>query len=237
MSVHSNGSIDASSLVGDAGSLNERKANRRTFFLRPLTARAASRAVSAGNKARDERRWGDAAAAYANFLRLRPETAAVWAQLGHCLKESGNLTEAEAAYLKAMELDPENPDIILHVGRTRLALNDRASAAHYLERAASFASPSLDAAKELKALRARPADDALSAADKARDERRWAEAIEAYQAFLRLRPDAANVWVQLGHCLKESGNADEAEKPISRRWSSITTTRTRFFTSAASSSR
>ena len=181
-------------------------------FLRPVAARIARRAASAGNKARDEKRWGDAAEAYAKFLRLRPNSPAVWAQLGHCLKEGGNPAAAEAAYLKAMELDPENPDIILHVGRIKLALNDPAAAAHYLERAASIDSPSLSAARELQALRSRSADDALSAADKARDEKRWPEAIEAYTKYLVVRPEAAKIWVQLGHCWTESENRAEAEK-------------------------
>ncbi len=181
-------------------------------FLRPVAARIARRAASAGNKARDEKRWGDAAEAYAKFLRLRPNSPAVWAQLGHCLKEGGNPAAAEAAYLKAMELDPKNPDIILHVGRIKLALNDPAAAAHYLERAASIDSPSLSAARELQALRSRSADDALSAADKARDEKRWPEAIEAYTKYLVVRPEAAKIWVQLGHCWTESENRAEAEK-------------------------
>ena len=76
-------------------------------FLKPLTWLVASRARSAGNKARDEKHWRDAAEAYARFLRLRPNSAAVWTQLGHCLKESGDPAGAEGAYLQALELDPD----------------------------------------------------------------------------------------------------------------------------------
>ena len=120
--------------------------------------------------------------------------------------------EAEKAYIKALELDPQNPDTLLHLGRIKLALNDPASAAVYFERAAAIASPSLDATSELQALRTKQADDVLSVADKYRDQKRWVEAIVAYETFLRLRPGAAHIWVQLGHCLKESGNPAEAEK-------------------------
>ncbi len=181
-------------------------------FLKSVTALAAARAVSAANRARDEKRWGDAAEAYAKFLRLRPEAANVWVQLGHCLKEGGDAGEAEKAYLKALELDPENPDTLLHAGRIKLALNDPAAAAHYLQHAAAVPSPSLDATKELQELRSKSAERALSSADKARDDKRWAEAVEGYEAYLSLRPDAANIWMQLGHCLKESGRAKQAEK-------------------------
>lgn len=187
-------------------------AKSRTTFLRPVKALLAGRARSSGNRARDQKRWRDAIEAYSKFLRVEPDAANIWVQLGHCLKESGNVEEAEKAYRKALELEPENPDTLLHVGRIKVSLNDPASAAQYFERAAALASPSLAAATELQALRRKPADDALSAADKARDEKRWAEAIEAYEAFLRLRPEEAKIWVQFGHCQRESGKADGAEK-------------------------
>ena len=168
--------------------------------------------MSAADKARDEKRWVEAIEAYETFLRLRPGAAHIWVQLGHSLRESGKANQAAKAYLKALELDPENPHTLLHLGRIKQALNDPVSAAVYFERATAIASPSLEAARELQALRESPADSALSVADKARDEKRWVEAIVAYETFLRLRPGAAHIWVQLGHCLRESGNPAEAEK-------------------------
>jgi glycosyltransferase involved in cell wall biosynthesis len=51
----------------------------------------------------------------------------------------------------------------------------------------------------------------LSAADQARDERRWQEAAEFYKQYLMVRPADAPIWVQFGHALKESGNLAEAE--------------------------
>ena len=206
------GFVKTQVLSGTGGDPTARAVRPPLPFLKPLTGLVASRARSAGNKARDHGRWRNATEAYAKFLRLRPDSASIWVQYGHCLKEGGSAAEAEKAYLKALELDPANPDTLLHVGRVKLALNDPAAAASYLERAASFDSPSLSAARELHDLRARPADDVLSTADKARDEKRWATAIEAYEAFLRLKPEAAKIWVQLGHCLRESGNPEEAEK-------------------------
>ena len=212
MSVQSNNSLDAGTLVRDAASSRPSAARFRRSLLRPVTALVATRIRAAGNRARDQKRWPDAIRAYVKYLRLRPDSAPIWVQYGHCLKEGGNAAEAEKAYLKALELGPDSPDTLLHLGRIKLALNDPAAAASYLERAASFHSPSLTAARELQELRSRPADDVLWAADKARDEKRWAEAIEGYEAFLRLKPLAANIWVQLGHCLRERGNAAEAEK-------------------------
>src|SRR5271165_4245079 len=204
--------FDARSVVRDAARPRAGAAHFASLLLSPLTALIAAPALSAGNRARDQRRWREAAAAYAKYLRLKPASADIWVQFAHCVRESGNPAGAEEAYLRALELEPDNPDTVLHVGRVKLALNDAASAASYLERAAALSSPSLDAARELQTLRARLAADALSAADKARDEKRWAAAIDAYEAFLRWKPEAALIWVQLGHCLTESGKATEAER-------------------------
>ena len=199
------------------GSLNKRDTDSGTFFfLKPFIARAASRALSAADKARDEKRWTEAIEAYAAFLLLKPDSANAWVQLGHCLRENGKATEAEKAYLKALDLDPENPDILLHLGRVRRSMNDLASAAHYFERAAAFASPSLDAATELQALRARSANDALSAADKARDEKRWTEAIEAYAAFLLLKPDFGERLGPARPLLERKRKSDGSRKGLSQ---------------------
>ncbi|WP_338661449.1 glycosyltransferase [Pararoseomonas sp. SCSIO 73927] len=46
----------------------------------------------------------------------------------------------------------------------------------------------------------------LARGDAARDARRWAEAAEAYGAYLRLRPEDRGILVQRGHCLKEDGD-------------------------------
>ncbi len=208
--------FDARSFVRDAARPRAGAAHFARLLVSPLTALIAASALSAGNRARDQRLWREAAAAYAKYLRLKPGSADIWVQFAHCVRESGNPAGAEEAYLRALELEPDNPDTVLHVGRFKLALNDAASAATYFERATAFASPSLDAAKELQALRESPADSALSAADKARDERRWAAAADAYEAFLRLKPEAACIWVQLGHCLKESKKATEAERAYLR---------------------
>jgi tetratricopeptide (TPR) repeat protein len=53
--------------------------------------------------------------------------------------------------------------------------------------------------------------DALRAeGDRLRDARAWARAAEAYAAHLALQPDARDIRVQLGHCLKEAGAVEEA---------------------------
>ena len=152
----------------------------------------------------------EAIEAYNTYLAHRPGAASIWMQLGHCLKESGNTPEAEKAYLKALELEPENPDTLLHVGRIKLSLNDPASAQQYFERAAAVASPSSAAREELKALWLSRGAGA-SAGNAARGETSWLEEIELRAPALGRGPDAASFWVQLGSSLNESGKAAEAE--------------------------
>src|SRR4051812_37293693 len=50
----------------------------------------------------------------------------------------------------------------------------------------------------------------LSAADAARDARRWSDAAKGYRAVLECDPKSAPIWVQYGHMLKEAGQRDQA---------------------------
>lgn len=43
-----------------------------------------------------------------------------------------------------------------------------------------------------------------------RDSRLWGAAAQLYKSYLELCPHDAGIWVQLGHCQKESGLLDEA---------------------------
>lgn len=71
---------------------------------------------SIGDRARDERRWLEAAHAYQDYLRTAPNDIAIWAQLGHSLKESGDLAGGEAAYRAGLSRDPDDADLHLHLG-------------------------------------------------------------------------------------------------------------------------
>lgn len=71
---------------------------------------------SAGDQARDKQVWSDAIHHYENYVRAHPDDAAIWVQLGHALKESGNHSAAEQAYLKAKDLQPEDADVALQLG-------------------------------------------------------------------------------------------------------------------------
>lgn len=54
------------------------------------------------------------------------------------------------------------------------------------------------------------ADRLLGEGDRLRDRHAWADAAEAYGQYLRLRAGDGAIWIQYGHCLKESGDPQGA---------------------------
>lgn len=67
-------------------------------------------------RAQEARRWELAARHYRGALADMPNAPEMWVQYGHALKESGNVSEAEAAYRKSIDLDPVSADTYLQLG-------------------------------------------------------------------------------------------------------------------------
>jgi glycosyltransferase involved in cell wall biosynthesis len=105
--------------------------------------------VSAADVARDNRRWGDAARLYRQYLALRADDAPIWVQLGHALKESGNLSEAEAAYKKSLALAPDVADTQLQLGHLYKKMRNFSDAISAYREAARIDDMLVDARLEL----------------------------------------------------------------------------------------
>lgn len=82
-----------------------------------------------GDAARDIRDWPRAAKAYRQHLKQRPDDFSVTVQLGHMLKESGDVTGAAAAYETAAVLKPDDADLLLQRGHLAKQQGDLALAA------------------------------------------------------------------------------------------------------------
>ena len=80
------------------------------------TKRAGEASRRAGDRARDAKRWHEAAAHYQEFLKHHPDDADIRVQLGNCLKEDGKLAEALAAYDLAIQLNDKSADTYLQRG-------------------------------------------------------------------------------------------------------------------------
>jgi glycosyltransferase involved in cell wall biosynthesis/Flp pilus assembly protein TadD len=94
----------------------------------PVTA-AVHRLLTAANAARARSDWPSAARHYGSALEQDPDLAHIWIQLGHALKEGGDLAAAEAAYRRAERLQPTNADPLLHLGHVSKLRGDMAGAA------------------------------------------------------------------------------------------------------------
>lgn len=114
--------------------------------------------LAEADKARDARRWADAAVLYGRLLATEPVNAQILVQYGHALKESGDIEAGLNAYLRAIEVDPINSDTALHIGHAAKLLGRRLEAIEWYGRAALWPPAQADAFKELRALNAVDSD-------------------------------------------------------------------------------
>jgi glycosyltransferase involved in cell wall biosynthesis len=80
------------------------------------------------DRARNERRWAAAAAGYRRWLGLRPDDGPIWVQLGHVLREGGDVAAAREAYRRAADLMPDDADLLLFRGHLERQVGDDGSA-------------------------------------------------------------------------------------------------------------
>jgi hypothetical protein len=105
-----------------------------------------------GDRLRDARLWRAAAAAYAAHLSLRPDAHDIRVQLGHCLKESGEVEAALAQYRSAETAMPEDGDIAVQIGHALKLLGRAEEAAAAYGEALRRDPARADAAAEIAAL-------------------------------------------------------------------------------------
>ena len=121
---------------------------------RYLTRTARRRA----DRARGERRWAAAAASYRRWLEQRPGDGPIWVQLGHMLREDGDLAGAGEAYGRAATLMPDDADLLLFRGHLQRELGYDDDALD-LYRASHAQDGNALAAGAIEALVARRPDD------------------------------------------------------------------------------
>src|SRR5436190_10013782 len=127
-----------------------RFANRR----RAQDKRKFRRLVADADRYRGVGDWPNAAARYQDALKVNTESAPIWVQFGHALKEQGHLQQAEAAYRIALALDSNVADTHLQLGHV-LKRQGRHDDAFQAYSAALNRDPNLEHAnRELQALTA-----------------------------------------------------------------------------------
>ena len=104
------------------------------------------------DRLRDQRMWDAAILAYRAHLGAHPEDWRAQIQLGHCLKESGDPSEALQAYRAAEALAPGNADVHLQIGHALKLAGDPEQAWRSYARAIEIDPTLEEAAREASAL-------------------------------------------------------------------------------------
>lgn len=173
--------------------------NFKTNSLRKIRA--------AGDRSQHERNWSKSAQYYQKYLDRRPNDNPIWVQLGHALKELKRFDEAETAYRRALQVDPNDDDALLH-----LAMLLRSSVKNTGAKAlGSIPNETLQALPRVDNLDLHSAImTSRDKGDAARDRQDWYRATLYYSEYLDESPDDGAIWVQIGHMLKEQSLFEEA---------------------------
>ncbi len=116
------------------------------------SAKFAGFLIEQADRARDARRFRDAATLYEEALKLHPHDGPVHVQCGHMFKESGDLREAEAHYGQAFRLMPDDPELALQLGHFFKIAGRLEEAEFHYRRAVRFRPDWSDPATELRSL-------------------------------------------------------------------------------------
>ncbi len=98
----------------------------------PVTA-AVTALIREGDGSRDKFEWADAALFYGKAVAAAPELRHIWIQLGHALKEAGDMAGSYEAYQDAERLLSDS-EVKLHLGHlSKIMGDDSAALRNYLE--------------------------------------------------------------------------------------------------------
>jgi Flp pilus assembly protein TadD/tRNA A-37 threonylcarbamoyl transferase component Bud32 len=184
-----------------------------------------------GNALFKQRRYGAAAAAYREAIRLKPDYPEAHHNLGVTLSNQGRSREAEEAVRESIRLKPDTPLSHLSLG-IALSAQGRYKEAEEAVRQAIRLKPDYpeahnnlgyclarqdrhkEAEGEYRAAMGLEPDDPVARSNLAGSlgaQRRFKEAEAACREALRLKPDYPEAHNNLGHALREQGRLKEAE--------------------------
>jgi len=156
-----------------------------------------------------ERKLTDAEAAYRRALELDPRLGLAWDGLGLVFYDAGRFADARPAFERALEMDPDSARATFHLALVRDRGGELEAAAAGYKRALSL-SPFDAEITEYLAQVERKYGVQLGMAG------RTAEARDAIQRALNLRPDDGEAWVDLCLLLLDLGDRDGAARALDR---------------------
>jgi Flp pilus assembly protein TadD len=135
-------------------------------------------------------------------IRARPDVASPWVNIGVLYGRQGLLDYAEAAYLRALEIAPQERSALANLASVYEALGDNERAAEYRERVRHYQeiNPYYHYARAQKAYR----------------EERYEDALVELKRAIRLRNDESAFYALQGQALTALGREDDASKSFAR---------------------
>ena len=122
--------------------------------------------------------------------------AVIHRMLGMALRGLGRSEEAQLAFVRSLEIAPDNLDTLLHAAVNALALREPEQARSYGERVLASQPDRVGALWVV--------------ADAVASEGNPAEAIELYRRAIALDPDVADLYINLGDALNKAGRPQDA---------------------------
>jgi Flp pilus assembly protein TadD len=134
--------------------------------------------------------------------RVRPDIAGVWVDLGVLYARHGRYEHAEAAYLRALDVDNDEPSAMTNLSLVYDALGEAQLAAEYRDRVQNY--------------RERNPYYHFASATQAYEQQQFADALTALRRALRLKPDEQEFYELRGKVLTALGKPRDATQSFER---------------------
>src|SRR5688572_28133249 len=135
-------------------------------------------------------------------VRVRPDIAGVWVNLGVLYARHGHYEHAEAAYLRALDVDNDEPSAMSNLSLVYQALGESELAAEYLHRVQSY--------------RERNPYYHFASATKAYEEQQFEVALASVRKALRLKSDEGEFYELRGQVETALGRSRDAVESFGR---------------------
>jgi superkiller protein 3 len=163
--------------------------------------------LNLGNALGKMGRVHDAIAAYQKAIEFNPNWPLAHYNLGNALRDKGRLDEAIKEYRQAIRLNPDYPEALCNLGHALRDKGQFTEALTHLRRGHELGSQRPDwrypSAEWV-------ANVHLKFGNTLHEKGRWDDAIAEYQEALRLKPDYAEAFNNLGLVLRNKGRTEEA---------------------------
>ena len=129
---------------------------------------------------------------------MHPDIAGIWVNLGVLYARHGKYEHAEAAYLRALEVDDDEPSALTNLALVYEALGETELADEYRERVQGY--------------RERNPYYHFALATRAYEEQQFADALASVRKALRLKPDEHEFYTLRGEAQTALGKARDASR-------------------------